>query len=134
MTRNVVWWLAIIWISCVIAGSLMPTSMKVAIGTTKSGPIEARPASLLHRVFHFGSFYGAAFLVLLLASSRKQEFLAAGAITGLAIGVEASQHFIMGYPLFEWWDVRDDAIGIVMALVAIQVEGVRGRLIVEGQK
>jgi hypothetical protein len=133
MKRSVVRWFAIIWIFGIIAGSLMPTSIKIAIGTTRPGPIEARPASLLHRVYHFVSFYGAAFLLLLLASDRSRELWVVGAITCLAISIEAAQHFVMGYPLFEWWDVRDDIIGIVLAFAAIQVEGLRGRLVVDGQ-
>jgi len=38
MKRTVVRWLAIIWISAIVVGSLMPTSIKIAIGTTEGGP------------------------------------------------------------------------------------------------
>lgn len=132
MRRTVIRWVAIVWISGITAGSLMPTDLKIAIGSTTSEPVRSPRAEFEHRLFHYVSFGVAALLLLLLASNHRQELIAAFAVAALGVTIELIQHFIMLYPLFEWDDVRDDMIAIVVALIAIQFKGFRARLLAEG--
>src|SRR5947208_4755460 len=108
----------------------MPTSLKIVIGSTTSEPVGARPASFQHRLFHFAAFSVAELLLLLLASNRRQELRAAAVVPALGTSIELTQHFVLLYPFFEWWDVRDDLIGILPALAAVQFRGVRQKLLV----
>jgi len=78
--------------------------------------------STRHRLIHFVAF-GSSFLVLsLLAARRREELEAAGKLMSIACIVELSQYFIYSHrQVFEWWDVRDDAIGITVAFVLVQI-------------
>jgi hypothetical protein len=97
--------LAVPWTLILIAGSLMGDSAKGHIGT-----------HIFHRPFHFVSFGATAALYMLLATTAAGELKAALAATGLGLSLEALQHWIYGNAM-EWWDVRDDAIGIGVALL-----------------
>jgi hypothetical protein len=58
-------------------------------------------------------------LLLPLCRSRAQEWMAVLAIVGLAIALEFRQHQVFRIPI-EWLDVRDDAIGVALALLVIR--------------
>jgi FtsH-binding integral membrane protein len=108
-------WLARLWIAAVIVGSLLPGSAKVALHTSNN---------VRHRLIHFFAF-GSSFLVLsLLATTRQEELQAAAEVLVMGCIVELAQYSVSVFshrPIFEWWDVRDDAIGIAVAFLLIQV-------------
>ncbi len=129
MTKTTIRRLAVLWIAAIIAGSLMPSRVKIAIGTTTPDSVPTRPAGFGHRAYHVASFGIAALLLLLLATNRRQELYAAASILALGLAIESIQHFVMSGPAFEWWDVREDAVGIGLAWIAVQFKGVREALV-----
>lgn len=121
--RRLVRWFARLWISVVIVGSLLPGSAKVFLHASESKPTQFRgTANLTHRLIHFVAF-GSSFLVLsLLATGRRKQLEAAGEVMAIGCFIELTQYFAYSHrQLFEWWDVRDDAIGIIVAFLLIQI-------------
>src|SRR4051812_17526476 len=117
MTRNALRWLAVLWIAGVIAGSVMPTRLKLAFGTTMESRPDYPPPNFSHRVYHFVSFGVAAMLLLLLATNLPQKLRASASVILLGVAIELTQHFILLNPYFEWWDVRDDTISVLAAVM-----------------
>ena len=120
MIRSVVRWLATIWILTLIAGSLMPGQAKVTLGL-----VGTRPPNLEHRVAHFVGFGIAELLLLFLATNRRQQSHRVIGMVSLGLCLELTQHFVLSGRYFEWWDVRDDAIGIFAALLVIDITRAR---------
>ena len=118
LTRQALRLVAIVWIVCLIAVSLQPY----------------RPAgesdTIRHRVFHVLSFGAAALMLLALGTDAKRESIAGLSVLCLAVAIETSQFLLYKNP-FEWWDVRDDTIGILIAAVLIRRTRVR-RLLLSG--
>ena len=85
-----------------IIGSLAPNSVKDAIGTHSH-----------HRPYHVIVFGATAILFLLISQTRRQEWIAVAGALGIGVAVEILQCLSDGY--FEWWDLRDDALGILVA-------------------
>ncbi len=92
-----------------IGGSLLGFSAKDHIGTHQH-----------HRAYHFLSFGATAALYMTLVNSAVGEFRAALVAFALGLSIETLQHFIFVGPM-EWWDVRDDAIGIAVALLVFRM-------------
>lgn len=116
MTRSVIRWLARIWIIALVAGSLMPGPTKATLGL-----VGTPPPNLEHRVVHFVGFGIAELLLLFLVTNRRQEAYRLIAVVGLGLGLELTQHFFLSGRYFEWWDVRDDVIGIFTALLVVDI-------------
>jgi hypothetical protein len=125
MTRIALRWLATIWILALIGGSLMPGQAKLVLGTTTSRPVGDRPPNLEHRVVHCVGFGIAELLLLLLTTNRRQEVYRVIGVISLGFGLELTQHFILSGRYFEWWDLRDDAIGIFAALLIVDITRAR---------
>lgn len=100
------------WLLLIIVGSLQP----------------ARPwhSVALHRGIHWMAFAGAAFLLLLLSRSRRQEIRGVIAACLLGLSLEYVQHVVYRKPI-EWCDVRDDtpAILAAYALYRLARDGVK---------
>ena len=94
------------WVLLLIAGSLQPG---------RPGPVHT-----FHRLIHFVAFGGAMLLFLLLARNRRQEILAVAGLCLLGLSIEYAQHRIYGN-VMEWWDVRDDTLAVLGALVLYYV-------------
>ncbi len=104
-------WLRVIavpWTLCLIIGSLSPDSVKETIGTHS-----------YHRPFHFLAFGATALLFLLISNTRRQEWISLAGVFALGLTLETVQCLIDGY--FEWWDLRDDALGIFFAFALFRV-------------
>jgi hypothetical protein len=67
-----------------------------------------------------GAFGVTGLLLLVLCRSRVQEWLAILAIVCLAVALEDGQHLLFKNVNFEWWDVRDDIIGLLFAWLLIR--------------
>jgi hypothetical protein len=100
--------IAVPWTFCLIVGSLAPNSLKDAIGTHSH-----------HRPYHFIVFGATAVLFLLISQTRRQEWIAVGGALGIGVVMETLQCLSDGY--FEWWDLRDDALGILVAFVLFRL-------------
>ena len=50
------------------------------------------------------------------------------AYPALAVAIETSQHLLYKNP-FEWWDVRDDTIGVAFAWMLIRWTGIKSMLL-----
>jgi TRAP-type uncharacterized transport system fused permease subunit len=89
---------------------------------TYGGPIT-------HRVAHVGAFGALSLLVLPLARSRRQIWLITAAIFCLGCGMEMLQyhafHFARAGQPLEWWDIRDNTVGILLALLAVRYTRLR---------
>jgi hypothetical protein len=107
-----------VWIVCVIVGSLLPGSAKNTIGTTDEVRMKAQyeVGGVAHRVWHFGVFGCTALLLLVQAKKLRGWVFAALGTFGLGLSLEILQWWIFGNA-FEWWDVRDDAIGVLGAVL-----------------
>jgi hypothetical protein len=58
----------------------------------------------------------------LLAAGWREELEAAGEVLAIGCIVELAQYFVYSHrQVFEWWDVRDDAIGIAAAFLLVQI-------------
>jgi hypothetical protein len=116
-------WFAGLWISAVVAGSLLPGSAKVSLHVSGSAAVPSRrSADLTHRLIHFFAF-GSSFLVLsLLASGKGETIQAAGEAIAIGSIVEITQCVVYShFHMFEWWDIRDDAIGISAAFLLVLI-------------
>jgi hypothetical protein len=85
----------------------------------------ARPlaASPIHRLEHVVGFGILGLVLLPLGRSRLEKLLIAVTIFAFGFGLELLQYFVFHYsyskqPL-EWWDVRDNAVGLMLALLAV---------------
>lgn len=96
------------WTLCLIVGSLLPDHVKEAIGTHSH-----------HRPYHFIAFGATALLFLLVSTSRRQEWISLSGALALGLTLETLQCLLDGY--FEWWDLRDDALGILLAFALFRV-------------
>jgi hypothetical protein len=94
----------------------MPSQAKVSLGL-----LGTRPPNLEHRVVHFVGFGIAELLLLFSATNRRQETYRVIGVVSLGLGLELAQHFVLGGRYFEWWDLRDDAIGIFTALLVVDI-------------
>ena len=125
VSPRVAQWIARFWISAVIVGSLLPASEKAKLHTNEGPPGQHdSEANTKHRFIHFLAF-GSSFVVLsLLATGRREQLEAAGEVMLIGCIVEVIQYFAYSHQqLFEWWDVRDDAIGIAVAFVLVRIAG-----------
>lgn len=85
--------------------------------------------TIAHRVAHIGAFGMLALLLLPLARSRRETWLIIGAIFCVACGMELLQyhvfHFRRERQPIEWWDIRDDTVGLLLALLAVRFTRLR---------
>lgn len=73
-----------------------------------------------HRPYHFISFGATALLFLLISNTRRQEWTSVFAVFGLGLILEALQCLLFdGY--MEWWDIRDDALGISITFLLFRM-------------
>ena len=100
--------IAVPWTLCLIAGSLAPAYVKESIGTHSH-----------HRPYHFISFGATALLFLLISNTRRQEWTSLCGAFALGLTMETLQCLSDGY--FEWWDARDDTLGIVVAFALFRM-------------
>jgi hypothetical protein len=125
VSRSLAQWFARLWITVVIAGSLLPGSASVHFHASENETAQVRQrANLAHRFIHFVAF-GSSFLVLsLLATGRREELEAAFEVMAIGCIIELIQYLVYSHrQVFEWWDVRDDAIGIIAGFLLIQIMG-----------
>lgn len=73
-----------------------------------------------HRIWHFGVFGSTALLLLVQANDLRGRMFAALGAFGLGLSLESLQCQIFGNA-FEWWDVRDDAIGVLGAILVYRL-------------
>lgn len=59
-------------------------------------------------------------LLLFCCQSRVQEWLVVLVIICIAAGLEDAQHLHFKQVTFEWWDVRDDVIGLIFAWLLVR--------------
>ena len=115
-TRKRLGQFATVWIICLVAISLQPYR---PVGESES---------LAHRAAHVFTFGVAALALLVVSDGRKQQWTAALGVFGLAVAIETAQH-LMYKNVFEWWDVRDDVIGVLVAVLIIRSTPIRRRLL-----
>jgi uncharacterized membrane protein YccC len=79
-------------------------------------------------MFAFGSSW---FLVSLLTRNDREALEAVGQIMAVGFLVELAQCVLYSHGrVFEWWDIRDDAVGIAVAFLAVHLARlVRRRLL-----
>ena len=71
-------------------------------------------------------FGATALLFLALGRKRGDDWKAAAAVVCLAAAIELAQLLIYRMPFgYEWWDVREDTIGVAIAMLLDRRTGVR---------
>ncbi len=117
LKRTALRWFTAIWIICLIVASLQP----VRPPDTKEGGNFYK-----HQIMHVTMFGATALILLALGRRRGDDWRAAAVTVALAIAIEAAQLAIYRMPFgFEWWDVREDTIGVVLAMLLDRRTGVR---------
>jgi hypothetical protein len=116
LTRQALRRIATLWILSLVAVSLQPWRP------------QGEGQSIVHQISHLISFGAAALMLLALSRNAKQASTAALGIFFLAVAIETSQHLLYKNP-FEWWDVRDDTIGVAFAWTLIRWTGIKSRLL-----
>ena len=96
-----------------IVGSLWADA-KFALHTHRSD------SELRHRAFHVVAFAVTSFWFLVLAKTARRQWLTLAGVIVLAAGLELIQSFTYGN-VFEWWDLRDDICGAVLAFIMFQL-------------
>jgi len=79
---------------------------------------------MTHRISHVAAFGVLALLLLMLGRNGAQRLLATVGALALAMATEFAQYLDFRQP-FEWWDVRDDGIGILLALALVRLARTR---------
>ncbi len=78
--------------------------------------------TVAHRIAHVGAFGVLTLLLLPLARTHRETWLIIATIFCIACGMELLQyhvfHFARQRDPVEWWDIRDNAVGILLALLA----------------
>jgi len=108
-----------VWVAAVTIGSFLPAEQKKRFGTQPYAL--HHPVATGHRVAHILTFGVTALLFLLPTDRPRSQALAVGAAFLLGCAIEVTQFAITFAPMLEWWDVRDDAIGIAGALLIFLV-------------
>lgn len=119
LTRRALRLIAILWIAGLVAVSLQPWRP------------EGESQSIVHQVSHLISFGAAGVMLFALSNDSRQAWRAALGILCLAVAIETSQHLLYKNP-FEWWDVRDDTIGVLFGGVLIRWTRIRSLLLKAG--
>lgn len=83
-----------------------------------------------HRVAHVLAFGGAALIWIALGTNGRGEFRGALIVLATGLLIETAQHLIYKGPI-EWWDVRDDTIGILIAALIVRRTRVRRLLLAD---
>src|SRR6266487_3887452 len=96
---RVVW---VVWLTCVIVGSLLPGDAKRLTHTT----------GLTHRIIHIVAFMGVAIGASSWARGRGSKLVVNAGVVGLSALIELLQHYFY-VNAYEWPDVRDDAFGVL---------------------
>jgi hypothetical protein len=82
------------------------------------------PDSFRHRAGHVSAFGILSLLLLPLGRGQTQKWVIAAAILSFALILELVQyqvfHFHRVHQPFEWWDIRDDSVGLLLALLALR--------------
>jgi hypothetical protein len=107
-----------LWVAGVVVGSFLPGEAKRQLGTRPY--VLHHPVAIEHRIVHILTFGVTALLFLLMADRSKDQARAAGTALLLGFGIELMQFAFRFAPVFEWWDLRDDGIGIVSAFAIFQ--------------
>lgn len=85
--------------------------------------------SITHRVAHVVAFGVLALLLLPLARSRRGTLLITIAIFCIACGMELLQyhvfHLARARQSIEWWDIRDNTVGLLLALLTVRFSRIR---------
>jgi hypothetical protein len=97
-----------------LAGSaILWIAFLVFVSINRRGP-RTPHGSLTHWAAHVLAFAIPGLMLLPLCRNTGQKWAAALALVCLAGLLELRQHQIFGQPV-EWWDIRDDGIGILLA-------------------
>jgi hypothetical protein len=130
-------WFVRLWIAAVIVGSLMPGPGKEKLGLSigKIAHAEGHVPSR-HRLVHMFAFGSSWVLVSLLARNNREELEAAGEIMTVGFLVELAQYVLYSHGrVFEWWDIRDDAMGIAVTFLAVHlIRWARRRLLPQSSR
>jgi hypothetical protein len=100
---------AFFWVVALVAGSLLPQQVKVALGTsTPEGHAIVARVLRTHCAVHYAAFGSTALLLMAIARNSWQRHIALLTTIALGAGTELGQHFLYGSDI-EMTDIRDDA-------------------------
>ncbi len=103
-----------------VVGSFLPGPAKERLGTQASLSHTSRVGSG-HRAYHLFTFALIAGLLSLGSLRFRGELLSCVAALALGYGIEVTQWSVGLSERFEWWDVKDDLLGVAFAFVAVQL-------------
>ncbi|MGA2716214.1 MAG: VanZ family protein [Bryobacteraceae bacterium] len=83
---------------------------------------------MTRRIEHVVAFGILGVMLLSLCRNSGQKWVVTLALLCLACGLELRQHQLFRQP-FEWWDVRDDGIGLLLALLLLRFTRIRALLV-----
>jgi len=83
---------------------------------------------MTHRIEHVVAFGILGLMLLSLCRNSGQTWPVILALFCFGCGLELRQHQLFRQP-FEWWDVRDDGIGLLLALLLLRFTRIRTFLV-----
>ncbi len=127
MLRNRYPWLVLFVLSLLLAGALNSPALKlVAVQwSVRHGFVRLTPFGVVHPALHILAFAGAAAVLLSAGPTRAKRTGSLLLLLATAIFTESMQHMIYRRG-FEWWDVCNDVLGVIIALLFHGV--LRGRV------
>ena len=115
--RSILLVIVICWMVVLTVASLSPVD-RFKAGLASYTPKVGVHANNRHRILHWVSFGGLAFVFGILGRNTKQRVLAAVTVAALGLGIEYLQHVIYLNPL-ETWDIRDDLWACTAGLTSV---------------
>jgi VanZ family protein len=110
VNRRALRWFATVWVICLIVASLQPYRPEATRGHH----------SYKHQIEHVVVFGATGIIFLALARNRREDWTAVGGVIVLGLFIETAQFLIYRMPEgFEWWDVREDTVGALIAFAII---------------
>jgi hypothetical protein len=117
LIRRIFRYLPLPWVVFLIAASLQPRR-----------PVGASPVSVFHHIEHVLIFAATTLVLIAPPRTRRQDWAAASVAACLAFAIELAQLEIYSLPAVEWWDIREDLIGIAAAILLIGMPAIRNLL------
>ena len=114
------------WMLTLTVGSFLPDQIKQTL-QVQSPVMDPGKPPWRHCVWHMLAFGTSALLVSLVNRNTKLRFVFCSSVLLLGVGIEYTQSMVSASDL-EWWDIRDDAYGIITFWVLGQARAIRQAL------
>ena len=118
LTRTTLRWIATAWTVCLLYAALHRVDSYI-------------PSSyLIHRLEHVFAFGVLAILLFPLCRNSGERWTMVAGFTVVAMMTELGEYLLFPQP-FEWWDLRDDGLGFLLAFLLVRFTPISNLLLAE---